>query len=378
VRFEKIFPGDRISKRERVELTLRLESVDRVALHDQLSYNPGVIARYAGREIRGFEYGLEDIGRSIRSTLDMTFPLVTPQGTETVTDEDGFVSRRDNWTSWHVSRPFTETEGARVWLRRLIARKRGLAAAFDPAVEQDGYRVELRSRQALIGETVLCLFSGTGFCEVFDRMGLELYTYVSEESPELIAEHMEVSTALEERRIHAVADRSLSPVILIPEDFATKQGPIFSPGYLRAHHYPYVARLVDAWHEHGYVVLYHSDGNYREAVPDLIASGVDGFYCLEPACGMEVVGLKGEWPEMVWAGGVDGVDLMERGTPEAVRKEVRRQILETRALETGGLFIASSSEINPPIPAENYVAMVEAAGELWNASFVPSGQGGQA
>jgi hypothetical protein len=369
LQFERLFPGDRIPKRERVELTIRRQGVDRVALHDQLSYNPGVIARYAGRAIHGFDYTPRDIGRAIQATLDMTFPLSAPRGTGTVTDEDGFVSRLDNWTAWHVSRPFSDVQGAQVWLRKLTARRVEPARRFDADREREGYRSDFLSLQGLIGQTVLCLFSGTGFCEVFDRMGLELYSYLTAESPELVAQHMEVSTAAEERRIHAVADRSLSPVILIPEDFATKQGPIFSPEYLRTYHYPYVARLAAAWHEHGYAVLYHSDGNYRKALPDLIAAGVDGFYCLEPACGMEVVGLKRDWPQMVWAGGVDGVDLMERGTPAAVRAEVHREIRETRALETGGLFIASSSEINPPIPAENYVAMVAAAGELWSPAF---------
>ena len=41
--FEKIFESDAISKRERVELTLNLQPVDRVAILEQLSYNSGVI-----------------------------------------------------------------------------------------------------------------------------------------------------------------------------------------------------------------------------------------------------------------------------------------------------------------------------------------------
>ena len=77
------------------------------------------------------------------------------------------------------------------------------------------------------------------------------------------------------------------------------------------------------------------------------------------SCGMDIVEFKNTWPRMVWSGGVDGVDLMERGTADQVREEVRRHIVETRALETGGMFVASSSEINPPIPPENFRAMVE-------------------
>jgi len=72
---------------------------------------------------------------------------------------------------------------------------------------------------------------------------------------------------------------------------------------------------------------------------------------------------------MVWAGGVDGVDLMERGEPEQVRAEVHRHIRETDALSSGGMLVASSSEVNPPIPAANFRAMVQAVGELRNPGF---------
>ena len=65
-------------------------------------------------------------------------------------------------------------------------------------------------------------------------------------------------------------------------------------------------------------VIYHSDGNYKTAIPALMDCGVDGFYCLEPNCGM---------------------------------------------------FVATSSEINPPIKPENFRAMVEAVGSLENMKW---------
>ncbi len=56
--------------------------------------------------------------------------------------------------------------------------------------------------------------------------------------------------------------------------------------------------------------------------------------------------------------------LMERGTPEQVRAAVHKQIRDTNVLQTGGVFVATSAEINPPVKPENYRAMVEAVGEL--------------
>lgn len=355
---DKLFAADRMSKRERVQATLDHLPVDRCALLEQLSYNPRVIADWTGREVAGFDYTVEEIAAVIRQTMDLVMPPIAPRGTARVTSAEGFVTQHDNWTSWHASRPFRDPEGACVWLRSRTAALRSVP--FSPAAARQAYREYMLGLQHQIGDTVILNFSPTGFCGVFDAMGLELFTFFQLDYPEVFTEHLEVSVTAELRRVHAVADPGLSPVILIPEDFATRQGPIFPPAFLAEYHFPHVRQLTEAWHEHGVQVLYHSDGNWKKVIPELKACGVDGFYCLEKNCGMEIVELKRAWPELVWSGGVDGVDLLERGTPEEVRAEVRRQILETRALETGGMFVASSSEINPPIPPANFRAMVEA------------------
>ena len=364
---ERLFPTDVLSKRERVEAALDLQPIDRVPILEQLSYHPHVIADWTGKQIEGFDYTVDDICEVIRLTTDLIMPPVAPRGTERYTTPDGFTYQNDNWTAWRVSRPFDDVEGAREWL---IARTQTLAtAAVDAAQARADYARMMTQLQAKIGETVILKYHDIGFCSAYDAMGLELFVYFVHDHPEVFFEYMAASAANRLEWVNAVADRALSPVILIAEDFATKQGPIFPPDFMRRYHYPYVAQVTAAWHEHGLKVLYHSDGNYRKAIPDLIACGVDGFYCLEPNVGMDAVELKLTWPNMVWAGGIDGVDLLERGTTQQVRAEVCRHILQTDALRTGGMFVASSSEINPPIPPENFRAMVEAVGELRNPDF---------
>lgn len=365
--FEKLFETDILTKRERVERILNHQPVDRAALHEQLSLNPGVIELYTGKKTDGFNYTLDDIGTTVRKTLDMCFRIRAPIGTEKYTDPDGFVFKNDNWTTWHVGRPFNDAEGAKAWLEKRT--KAILETDFDPKMEKEKYKKEMSDMQKIVGETVIIDCSTTGMCSAFDLMGLEIFTFFYYDYPEVMTAYMEASVGLEVKRIHAVADTQLSPVVLIAEDFSTKQGPIFGPEFLELQHYPYVRRVSDAWHSHGYKVLYHSDGNYKKVIPDLMKTGVDGFYCLEPNCGMMIVELKKQWPEMVWAGGVDGVELMEYGNPEDVRKEVRRHIIETGVLQTGGMFVATSSEINPPIKPENFKAMVDTVGEIINPDF---------
>ena len=370
--FEKLFARDRISKRERVERTLNLLPVDRVALHDQLSFNPGVIARHTGKPIQGFDYSYDDICRVIRGTLDACFPPVAPRGTERVTDTDGFVTQHDNWTSWIARRPFDDLEGARRYLLRKTQELR--AAEFDPKGERERFRQCMLDLQARIGETVIIDYSvQVGFCQCWYRLGLEWFIYLYDVAPQVISDYVELFCARQLERLHAIASPDLSPVVLIAEDFATKQGPIFGPAFLRQELFPRVRLLTEAWHGYGIKVLYHSDGNWKMVIPDLVSCGVDGFYCLEPSVGMDIVELKNTWPGQVWAGGVDGVDLMERGAPAQVRAEVRRHILESNALETGGMFVGTSSEVNPPIHPSNYAAMVEAVGSVWNPIYSDGG-----
>jgi hypothetical protein len=361
--FEKLFPNDSMSKRDRVLATLRRRPVDRVGVLEQLSYNPRVIEAYTGRRISGFEYTLADIGLVIRKTTDLAMPPCVPQGTDRVTTPDGFVIQNDNWTRWHVSRPFDNEHGAKDWLTGKLREWKEYCRVFDAERAGEDYRRTRRGWLEHMGQTVLLDIGHTGFCEVFDAMGLEIYTFFQLEYPDLLQEYLTVRGRAERLRALAVADPAVTPVVLLAEDFATKQGPIFSPAFLRTFHYPHLRQVVEAWKEKGLFVLYHSDGNWKPAIEDLLACGVDGFYCLEANCGMDIVELKNAYPQVTWSGGVDGVDLLKRGTPQQVKDEVRRHILETRALETGGLFVASSSEINPPIPPENFRAMVEAVGE---------------
>ena len=372
--FEKLFDGDRIPKRERVERTLDLLPVDRVALHDQLSFNPGVIAMYTGKAIRGFDYTYDDICEVIRRTLDACFPPVAPGGAERVMDADGFVMQHDHWTSWIARRPFDDLQGARRYLLRTTQERH--RAEFDAAGARERFRQRMLDLQARIGETVIIDYSvQVGFCHCWSRLGLDYFIYLCHEDPQVISDYIEAFTVSQLKRLHAIASLDLSPVVLIAEDFATKQGPIFGPAFLRRELFPRIRRLTDAWHEHGLKVLYHSDGNWKMVIPDLVSCGLDGFYCLEPSVGMDIVELKSAWPRHVWAGGVDGVDLMERGTPDQVSAEVRRHILDSDALEAGGMFVGTSSEVNPPIDSRNFRSMVETVGSIWNPRFHSNGGG---
>jgi hypothetical protein len=312
---------------------------------------------------------------------------VAPLGTDIITDQDGFVIQQDNWHSMIVHRPFSDTAGAKEFLLRktdhlrkngqkgeygfppgIIPVKSGSISAFNTSEERENYRRYMTELQARVGETVIIDFSiQTGFNDCWaQKLGLEMFSYLYYEDDKTITEYLDAYNDAELNRIEAIADKSLSPVILLAEDFAYKGGSIFSPEILQKELFPRIKKQVSAWHKHGIKVLFHSDGDWKTMIPDLIECGVDGFYCLEPSLGMDIVDLRKKWPGHVWAGGLDGIDLMELGNPDEVRRQVRRIIEETDLLHRGGVFVDTSSEINPLIKPENFVAMIETVGEIWN------------
>ena len=67
----------------------------------------------------------------------------------------------------------------------------------------------------------------------------------------------------------------------------------------------------------------------------------------------------------VW-GNIDCRTLLVTGTPDDVRQSVRETI--EIAAPGGGYIITSSNSIHPNVPAENYLAMVEAAHEFGDYS----------
>jgi uroporphyrinogen decarboxylase len=111
-------------------------------------------------------------------------------------------------------------------------------------------------------------------------------------------------------------------------------------------------------------IFYHSCGAILPVIPDLIESGID---ILNPvqvsAAGMDTRELKRRFGRDLtfYGGGVDTQHVLPRGTPGAVRDEVRRRIED---LAPGGGFIFNTvHNIQADVPPENIVAMWEAVRE---------------
>jgi len=339
-----------------VERAINHQETDRIPVYD-LIRNDAVIQHYGGR-IPTPDDWLIPVGKAINATVDMTRSVRGPAREEEYVDEQGFKYTSRRWTTWITERPFNDLPGAIEYLKGEIQRMK----AWRPDkrwVEE--WRQNFMRLQAYCGETVL-MHDNTpvGIEGLYYFMGWELFSYLLADDPSWVSEFLEAATCMAIRRIHAIADYELSPVAMPYGDIAAKGGPMLSPAFLRAEFMPRLKRICDAWHEHGIKCLFHSDGDLGPIVDDLVAAGVDGLNPLETTAGFDVAAVKDRYGDrLFFAGGIDVSQVLPLGTPEQVREECERMI---EILARGsGYLLGSTTELNNPVPLQNFQAMIETA-----------------
>jgi uroporphyrinogen decarboxylase len=360
-----------MTKRERVERTMALQETDRVPLYDLL-FNDGAIEYFSGEKLPVL---VDDAvtraavnrmtGVAISRFLDMTRawdfgPLVDRD----FTDEDGFVHHESVYekTSWIKTRPFKDEAGAAEYLKKLTKRLKEqthevLRAPKKFGEEYKRYFIENTSR---LGDTIhLITQHGTGLDDLHTSLGIEMFVYLYASDPGLVAEAWEAYTAYNIAVCHAIADLSLSPLVLTYGDIAYKNHLIYSPKLLRKEFFPRLKRINDAWHEHGFKCLYHSDGYLMEVMDDLIATGIDGLNPIETVAGMSLKEVRAKYPQLFLAGGIDMSQLLSNGTVKEVKEVCRQAIRDVYP----GFFMGSTTEADNSCKTENLVAMYEVAHE---------------
>ena len=152
-------------------------------------------------------------------------------------------------------------------------------------------------------------------------------------------------------------------VIGFGDDLGFQNGPQIDPRLFRSLVKPLLKEIYSTAHSLSPAkVLLHSCGSVYSFIEDFIEIGVDILNPVQTsAAHMDVDTLKQCFGDRIvfWGGGADVQSVLPRGTPEDVRRDVRRRIevMQPR----GGFVFAPIHNLQADIPPENIVAMYETA-----------------
>jgi uroporphyrinogen decarboxylase len=148
-------------------------------------------------------------------------------------------------------------------------------------------------------------------------------------------------------------------IFLLISDLGSQNGPLISLAMFRKFIAPYLKEMIELIHSLGAFVLFHSCGAIRPFIPDLISLGIDVLDPIQPTGpDMTPESLKADFgAQLSFHGGIDMQQLLPNGTPEQVRREVRRycDILG----RGGGYILAPAHLFQPDVPPENVLACYE-------------------
>lgn len=237
----------------------------------------------------------------------------------------------------------------------------------------------LKAQRTLLentGDVVMGNLGGTAFGDIALVPGPQLKQpkglrditewYVSIVSrPEILHEIFEYQLhyALENlKKMHDVLGETVQVAYICGTDFGTQNGPFCSNEVFTQVYAPYYKRVNDWIHENTtWKTFKHCCGSIYKIVPELINVGFD---ILNPvqwtAKNMDKKLLKDSYGDDItfWGGGVDTQKTLPFGTP----KQVYDEVLECCKLfgKNGGFVFNTIHNIQPGVPVENVVAMVDA------------------
>lgn len=203
-------------------------------------------------------------------------------------------------------------------------------------------------------------FAGHIFESAWQMVGLEKFLMNMTLNPALVEAVLEHFTGDACFRARQFAEAGVD-MLRTGDDVGMQTGLMMSPDMWRQFLKPRLARVIQAARQVNpdLPVWYHSDGKIMPIINDLIEVGVTVLNPVQPES-LDVYEVKRSYGDkLAFWGTVGTQSVMPFGTPEDVKREVKRMI----ELFAPGIVIAPTHVLEPDVPWENVVAFFEAVEE---------------
>jgi len=190
-----------------------------------------------------------------------------------------------------------------------------------------------------------------GVSNTYLSMGMEHFSLMLFDNPRFVLQLMDIFVDWACKAVPRICELGFD-FMVIAEDLAWKQGPLFSPKTVRELFIPRMKKVAEKiklpW-------IYHSDGNLLPILDDLLSLGMNGVANVEPNA-MDIADLKKRYGHRICLmGNIDLHYTLTQSTPEETEAEVKKRIQEIGP--GGGYILASSNGLTGYCKPENVLAM---------------------
>jgi len=135
------------------------------------------------------------------------------------------------------------------------------------------------------------------------------------------------------------------------EDISFGKGSMVSLDIVREFMLPYYKRIVDFLKQRGVTIfLLDTDGDCNSLIPLYIEAGITGMYPFETHCGMDIVKVRQQYPNLAICGGIPKAEIVKG--PARI-DEILAPVGEV--LKTGGYIPFADHFIPPDVPWEYFM-----------------------
>jgi len=138
-------------------------------------------------------------------------------------------------------------------------------------------------------------------------------------------------------------------------DYCFNTQPFFSPALFEEFIVPYLKQVTTGYHELGYYVIKHTDGNINPIAAQMVDCGPDALHSLDPQGGVNFAEIRRLYGDRVSLIGNVNCGLLQTGTQEQCEENIR-QTLRT-GLEAPGFIFSTSNCVYTGLPLERYELM---------------------
>lgn len=197
-------------------------------------------------------------------------------------------------------------------------------------------------------------FAGVEVIEsVKDVLGHEIMLINMIKRPEWIHDVFQTYAQFEIDMVHLMEAEGMNfDGAFIYGDTAYKNGPFMSPRHYREFSQPAHKKFFNVFKDRDLPIIFHSDGDIRKILPDLIDAGVDMINPMESRAGMDVRELAPEYGDRLgFCGNID-VTVLATNDRDQIRAEVHSKM--KAAMPYRGYMYHSDHSIPPGVTLDTY------------------------